>query len=90
MLEAKATEYRAVSPRAVWLTAIDRFLMFTYALQLYKAGITVKKYGAGSVVILAPKYCYREIYEIASSIGLVAPTYLLTDMDIQQAMQNYG
>ncbi|WP_285311263.1 hypothetical protein [Stenotrophomonas maltophilia] len=81
---------RALSPRAVWLNAFDRFLMFTYAKQLYRAGISVRRYGAGRVNVLVPKYNYREAYEIATSVGLLAPPTVSTDVLIQEEMQLYA
>lgn len=72
------------------MTAIDRFMMFTYALQLHRAGITVKRYGAGSVMVVVPDGNYRDAYEIASSIGLIAPTTLVNDILVQEELQTYA
>lgn len=81
---------RAISPRAAWMTAIDRFVMFTYALQLHRAGIAVKRYGAGNVLVIVPDGNYRDAYEIATGIGLVAPTTLINDIQVQEELQSYG
>lgn len=81
---------RAISPRAAWITAIDRFMMFTYALQLHRAGITVKRYGAGNVMVIVPDGNYRDAYEIATGIGLIAPTTLVNDIMVQEELQGYG
>ncbi len=81
---------RAISPRAAWMTAIDRFMMFTYALQLHRAGITVKRYGAGSVMAIVPDGNYRDAYEIATGVGLLAPTTLVNDVLIQEELQGYA
>jgi len=81
---------RAISPRAAWMTAIDRFMMFTYALQLHRAGLTVKRYGAGSVMVIVPDGNYRDAYEIATSIGLIAPTTLVNDILVQEELQTYA
>lgn len=81
---------RALSPRAVWLNATDRFQMYTYAIQLYRSGITVRRYGAGRVTAVVPKYNYRASYEIASAIGLLAPPTISTDVAIQDEIQRYA
>ncbi len=81
---------RAISPRAAWITAIDRFMMFTYALQLHRTGITVKRYGAGSVLVIVPDGNYRDAYEIATGIGLIAPATLVNDILVQEELQGYG
>jgi hypothetical protein len=81
---------RAISPRAAWITAIDRFLMFTYALQLHRAGIVVKRYGAGNVLVIVPDGNYRDAYEIATGIGLIAPTTLVNDILVQEELQSYA
>lgn len=89
-LEPKATPHRAVSPRAAWLTALDRFWMFSYALQLHRAGLVVRKYGAGSVIVVVPKHNYKEAYEIATEIGLLAPPNFASDVEMQREMHSYG
>jgi len=81
---------RALSPRAVWLNATDRFQMYTYAIQLYRSGISVRRYGAGRVTAIVPKFNYRPTYEIASSIGLLAPPTVSTDVAIQDEIQRYA
>lgn len=81
---------RAISPRAAWITAIDRFVMFTYALQLHRAGIAVKRYGAGNVLVIVPDGNYRDAYEIATGIGLVAPTTLVNDILVQEELQSHA
>jgi len=88
-LEPKSNEARAVSPRAAWLTAIDRFVMFTYSLQLHRAGIVIRRYGAGAVTALIPKHNYRDAYEIASAVGLIAPPTLINDIEVQEELQNH-
>lgn len=85
-LEANKAEYRALSPRAVWLNSFDRFFMFSYALQLHKAGIVVRRYGAGSVTVIVPKFNYRDAYEIATGIGLIAPPSLIPDILVQEEL----
>ncbi|MDH0342009.1 hypothetical protein [Chromobacterium haemolyticum] len=89
-LEPKSTDHRAISPRAAWMTAIDRFLMFTYALQLHRAGIVIRRYGAGAVTVMVPKHNYRDAYEIASAVGLIAPPTLINDIEVQDELQSYG
>jgi len=89
-LEPKSTEYRAIAPRAAWMTAIDRFVMFTYALQLHRAGIAIRRYGAGAVTVIVPKHNYRDAYEIATSIGLIAPPGLVADIETQDELQTHG
>ena len=74
------------SARAAWLCATDRLIMFTYALQLHAAGIVVRKYGAGAVTVVVPKHNYREIYERATSIGLLAPLQLINDVEVQDEL----
>lgn len=85
-LEPGGREQRRTSPRAAWMTAVDRFLMFTSALQLHEAGIAVRSYGAGTVVASVPKYNYRDAYEVAKSVGLLAPTTMAEDIDVQEDM----
>lgn len=89
-LERANTDLRAMSPRAAWINALDRFLMFGYALQLYRQGISVRRYGAGRVTAIVPKYHYQDAYEVASSIGLLAPPTVAPDIGIQQGLQDYG
>lgn len=89
-LEPKSADHRAISPRAAWMTAIDRFLMFTYALQLHRAGIVIRRYGAGAVTVMVPKHNYRDAYEIASAVGLIAPPTLINDIEVQDELQSYG
>lgn len=86
-LEPKANDARAVSPRAAWLTAVDRFVMFTYGLQLHRAGIVIRRYGAGAITTLIPKHNYRDAYEIASAVGLIAPPSLVSDINVQEELQ---
>ncbi|MBB3923895.1 hypothetical protein [Xanthomonas arboricola] len=88
--QVRSPQERALSPRAAWLNAMDRFMMYTYAIQLYRAGITVRRYGAGRVTAVVPKYNYRDTYEIASTIGLLAPPTISTDIRIQDGLQGYG
>jgi hypothetical protein len=88
-LEPKSTDHRAVSPRAAWLTAIDRFYMFTYALQLHRAGMVIRRYGAGAVTVMIPKHNYRDAYEIASAVGLIAPPSLINDIEVQDELQSH-
>ena len=83
-LDQVPTDQRGLSPRAVWITAIDRFLMFTYAYRLHKAGLMVRLYGGGAVVVAVPKHAYREAFEIAAQCGLLAPTQISSDIDMQE------
>lgn len=85
-LEPKATEHRMHSARGAWLCANDRLIMFTYALQLHGMGIVVRKYGAGAVTVVVPKHNYREVYERATKIGLLAPPTLINDIEVQDEM----
>lgn len=39
--------------------------MFGYALQLYRNGISVRRYGAGRVTAIVPKFNYEESYQIS-------------------------
>ncbi|THD10611.1 hypothetical protein B1808_14755 [Pseudofulvimonas gallinarii] len=64
--------------------------MYTYAIQLYRAGISVRRYGAGRITAVVPKYNYRHCYEIASSVGLLAPPTVSTDVGIQDEIQRYA
>lgn len=89
-LEPGKHNERRTSPRAAWLTAVDRFQMFTSALQLHQAGFTVSYYGAGSVIARVPKYHYRDAYEVAKQIGLLAPTTMAADIDVQEDLQDVG
>lgn len=89
-MEPGKPDQRAMSPRATWINALDRFLMFGYALQLYRNGISVRRYGAGRVTAIVPRFNYRESYEIASAIGLLAPPTVAPDIGIQQGLQDYG
>lgn len=77
---------RVISPRAAWLAAIDRFLMFTYARRLHARGIAVKRYGAGGVMVVVPDGNYRDAYEAACEMGLLAPTTLVNDIHIQEEL----
>lgn len=81
---------RAWSPRAIWINAVDRFLTFTYALKLYRAGIAVHRYGAGRVTAIVPKYHYQDAYEVASACGLLAPPTIAPDIRIQSELRDYG
>jgi hypothetical protein len=83
-------EGRAYSPRATWITAFDRFLMFTHALKLHHAGLAVKRYGAGAVTVVVPKHNYRDAYELATAVGLLAPPYMPNDIEVQEDLQAYG
>lgn len=89
-LEAGKPERRAIAPRATWINALDRFLMFGYALQLYRNGISVRRYGAGRITAIVPKYNYEESYLIACAVGLLAPPTIAPDIGIQRGMQDYG
>ncbi len=89
-LDQVPTDQRGLSPRAVWITAIDRFLMFTYAYRLHKAGLMVRLYGGGAVVVAVPKHAYREAFEIAAHCGLLAPTQISSDIDIQEDLAEEG
>lgn len=62
--------------------------MFTYALQLHKAGFAIRKYGAGSVTCLVPKHNFKDAYDIASSIGLLAPPNMSPDIEVQEDLHN--
>lgn len=88
-LEMAAAKQRTLSPRAVWLNAMDRFRMFTFALQLHREGLIVKRYGVGSVYLMVPKGAYRDAYEVASSVGLVGPTALVNDVLMQEELHGY-
>lgn len=88
-LEAQK-EGRAHSPRATWITAYDRFLMFTHALKLHYAGLAVKRYGAGAVTVVVPKHNYRDAYELATGAGLLAPPFVANDIEVQEDLQSYG
>lgn len=86
----RRSQGRAWSPRAIWINAVDRFLMFTYALRLHRAGIAVYRYGAGRITAIVPKYHYRDAYEVATSCGLLAPPSIAPDIRIQRGLQDYG
>lgn len=79
---------RRTSPRAAWLTAVDRFNMFTAALQMHQAGYAVVCYGAGSVIARVPRFNYGDAYEIAKAIGLLAPTTMSEDIEIQEDLRD--
>lgn len=81
---------RAHSPRATWITACDRFLMFTHALKLHRSGLAVKRYGAGAVTVVVPKHNYRDAYELATAAGLLAPPNIANDIEVQEDLQSYG
>lgn len=81
---------RAHSPRATWITAYDRFLMFTYALKLFRFGLSIKRYGAGAVTVVVPKHNYRDAYELATAVGLLAPPHVINDIGVQEALNSYG
>ncbi|TAL63652.1 MAG: hypothetical protein EPN79_15980 [Burkholderiaceae bacterium] len=81
---------RAHSPRATWITAYDRFLMFTHALKLHRYGLAVKRFGAGAVTVIVPKHNYRDAYELATASGLLAPPNIFNDIEIQEDLQSYG
>ncbi|KVR89543.1 hypothetical protein C3743_39920 [Burkholderia contaminans] len=89
-LEPNKPALRAHSPRATWITSIDRFVMFTYALQLHRAGIAVRRYGAGAVTTVVPKHNYRDAYEIATAIGLSGPPSIVGDILVQEELQGHG
>ncbi|MCC8799167.1 hypothetical protein Q6A26_03915 [Xanthomonas euvesicatoria pv. eucalypti] len=89
-LEPGKSSERRTSPRAAWLTSVDRFHMFTSALSLHQAGFTICYYGAGCVVARVPKFNYRDAYEVAVAAGLLAPTTMSEDIDVQEDLQNVG
>lgn len=80
---------RAISPRATWITAFDRFLMFTHALTLHRYGLAVKRYGAGAVTVVVPKHNYRDAYELATARGLLAPPNISNDIEVQEDLHSY-
>lgn len=81
---------RRTSPRAAWLTSVDRFTMFSHALQLHQAGFTVGYYGAGNVIARVPKFNYRDAYEVAKATGLLAPTTMSEEIDMQEDLKDVG
>lgn len=81
--ERNQADQRVLSPRAVWLNAMDRFYCFTYAVQLHRAGVLVKRYGAGTVSCIVPKFNYRQVYEAACSIGLLSPSKIVSEILMQ-------
>ncbi|MGH8603287.1 MAG: hypothetical protein ACREXR_11105 [Gammaproteobacteria bacterium] len=81
---------RRTSPRAAWLTSIDRHIMFGAALQFHQAGFTPTNYGAGNVIVRVPKYNYRDAYDVGTAIGLLAPTTVAEDIAVQEDLQDVG
>ncbi|MCX4116289.1 hypothetical protein U1710_02445 [Aeromonas caviae] len=87
-LEANKADQRQISPRAVWLNSMDRFFCFSYAAKLASFGITVKRYGAGSIMCVVPKYHYKEVFEAACSIGLLSPSKIISEILMQEDLNH--
>ncbi len=61
------------SPTAVWLKAADRVLTYPTAKVLADAGLRVKAYGRGAVVVWAEPWDVRTLMEVCVENGLSLP-----------------
>lgn len=74
------------SPRAVWMSAADRFQMQVAALLMHSSGFHVKEYGRGCVHVAVPPGLLAEARSCAASAGLNSPLNVQEDIDIQAAL----
>jgi hypothetical protein len=71
------------SPRAVWLTASDRFHSLVPALMMDGSGFSVRGFGRGKVTVAVPRGAMHEARACAAHAGLNAPLYVSDDISVQ-------
>jgi hypothetical protein len=64
------------SPRAVWLTASDRFYSILPALMMDGSGFPVCGFGRGKVTVAIEAGALRDARACAAAAGLNAPLHL--------------
>lgn len=74
------------SPRAVWMSAADRFFMMLPALMLHGSGFVVKAYGRGGVNVAVQRGMLADVRACAISAGLNAPLNVQEEIAIQEAL----
>lgn len=74
------------SPRAVWMSAADRFHMLMPALMLHGSGFTVKAYGRGGVNVAVQRGLLGEARSCAVAAGLNAPLNVQEEINVQEAL----
>jgi hypothetical protein len=74
------------SPRAVWLSASDRFHTLLPALMMDGSGFCVRGYGRGMVTMAIQRGALMEARACAAAAGLNAPLYVHEDISIQSAL----
>lgn len=74
------------SPRAVWLSASDRFHTLLPALMLDGSGFCVRGYGRGMITLAVQRGALNEARACAAAAGLNAPLYVNDDISIQSAL----
>jgi hypothetical protein len=71
------------SPRAVWLSASDRFYSVLPALMMDGSGFTVRGYGRGKVVISIDPGAIKDVRDCASAAGLTCPLNVQDSITVQ-------
>lgn len=71
------------SPRAVWLTASDRFHSLLPALMMDGSGFSVRGFGRGKVTVAIQRGALDEARACAAAAGLNAPLYVSGDIAVQ-------
>lgn len=88
VLNKKSREHKNTiySPRAVWLSASDRFHMLMPALMMHASGFSVKAYGRGGVNVAVQRGLLDEARSCAIAAGLNAPLNVQEDINTQEAL----
>lgn len=76
------------SPRAVWMSAADRFLMLMPALMMQSSGFAVKAYGRGGINIAVQRGLLNDARACAITAGLNAPLNVQEEINVQEALSN--
>lgn len=74
------------SPRAVWMSASDRFHMLMPALLMHGSGFIVKAYGRGGINIAVQNGLLSEARACAVAAGLNAPLNVQDEISVQEAL----
>ena len=78
-----SNEKRIVTPRAVWLSAMDRFYCLSAAIQFDTLGFSVKQFGHGQVTVYVPRTRQEEACRVGSMLGMLPPAILYNQVRAQ-------
>lgn len=78
----------AYSPRAVFLKAWDRIMLFKIAYALYKNDVHIRSYAMGAINVSVEDYQLEFLSEEALKLGLTPPIWLLNAFETDEQLSD--